>query len=160
MCIFVVCATERYYSSAHAPWACDFIANCERNGIDFYSPGNYQQRLQLFREMKEGYSDGLERCYYGDHHSWLPAREFNGVTPIIVCSGPFQRKVRTLDELMPCVKRSKDLMSCSRCKVVYYCSKECQRLHWKKHKQECAMLAAQRKDKEKITEMAKSLGWY
>lgn len=30
------------------------------------------------------------------------------------------------------------LYRCSRCQSVYYCSKDCQRKHWKAHKQECA----------------------
>ena len=38
-----------------------------------------------------------------------------------------------------CDKSSLDLKCCSRCKVTYYCSKECQREHWKKgnHKAVC-----------------------
>lgn len=29
------------------------------------------------------------------------------------------------------------LLRCSRCKSVYYCSKECQKMHWKQHKSSC-----------------------
>jgi hypothetical protein len=39
-------------------------------------------------------------------------------------------------------RADKALMCCSRCKMVSYCSKECQISHWKHHKKEC-------KDKEK-----------
>jgi hypothetical protein len=31
----------------------------------------------------------------------------------------------------------KTLMKCSRCKVVYYCSKDCQSRHWKEHRARC-----------------------
>ena len=34
-------------------------------------------------------------------------------------------------------KNKEDLKSCSVCKIVYYCSKECQRKDWKDHKLEC-----------------------
>ena len=31
-----------------------------------------------------------------------------------------------------------DFSLCSRCKKVAYCSKDCQKSHWKQHKKECA----------------------
>ena len=31
----------------------------------------------------------------------------------------------------------KGKLQCSRCKIVYYCSSECHKLHWKHHKLEC-----------------------
>lgn len=36
------------------------------------------------------------------------------------------------------------LMACSRCKLVRYCSKDCQRKDWKAHKQTCKMMAESR----------------
>jgi hypothetical protein len=42
--------------------------------------------------------------------------------------------VRKLDEL--------PYKSCSACRAVSYCTKECQKKHWKQHKKECATLAA------------------
>lgn len=36
---------------------------------------------------------------------------------------------------------SKHLKACGKCKIVFYCSKECQAAHWKtKHKRECEMI--------------------
>tara|TARA_B100001123_G_C14854219_1_gene845327 strand:- start:347 stop:712 length:366 start_codon:yes stop_codon:yes gene_type:complete len=32
---------------------------------------------------------------------------------------------------------SKALKVCSKCKIVYYCNRECQKAHWKTHKFEC-----------------------
>ena len=34
-------------------------------------------------------------------------------------------------------KNKKQLKRCSKCEVVYYCNKECQRKDWKEHKIEC-----------------------
>ena len=40
----------------------------------------------------------------------------------------------------------KNLNKCSKCKLVRYCSKECQRLDWKRnHKEDCSILLATRK---------------
>ena len=36
-----------------------------------------------------------------------------------------------------CLNMQDKLKSCSQCKNVWYCSKLCQRLHWKTHKREC-----------------------
>lgn len=36
-----------------------------------------------------------------------------------------------------CLKNAKKLYSCSRCREIYYCSKNCQRIDWKEHKKRC-----------------------
>ena len=36
-----------------------------------------------------------------------------------------------------CGVKKSTLLKCSRCKSVFYCSKECQKSHWKAHKQDC-----------------------
>ena len=36
-----------------------------------------------------------------------------------------------------CSKAGTALLKCATCKVVYYCSKECQQLHWSAHKRHC-----------------------
>ena len=33
-----------------------------------------------------------------------------------------------------------ELKRCSRCKIVYYCSVECQRTHWKSHRSNCQQI--------------------
>lgn len=39
-------------------------------------------------------------------------------------------------------KHYKDLLTCSGCKIVQYCSRECQKLDWPKHKEGCKKLQA------------------
>jgi hypothetical protein len=49
---------------------------------------------------------------------------------------------------MPCSNCNKfppeipTLKQCAKCKTAYYCSRECQTKHWKKHKKECVVFAA------------------
>lgn len=38
------------------------------------------------------------------------------------------------------VCKNPECMLCSRCKKVYYCGKQCQKLQWKEHKQVCVKL--------------------
>lgn len=40
------------------------------------------------------------------------------------------------------------LSQCSQCRAVWYCSKECQILHWKKHKKACKETVTKKKAKE------------
>ena len=36
-----------------------------------------------------------------------------------------------------CAKNEVNMMVCSKCKIVSYCSKDCQKLNWEQHKQQC-----------------------
>lgn len=46
------------------------------------------------------------------------------------------------------------LLCCSRCRVVWYCSRECQRAHWKIHKVYCKKLTAVERDRSMSLRMA------
>ena len=54
-----------------------------------------------------------------------------------------------------CLKASAKLSRCGRCRVAAYCSKECQKEHWKKHKQHCKSAA---KANTAVTTTPKSVG--
>jgi hypothetical protein len=41
------------------------------------------------------------------------------------------------NECLSCGKETKKLLKCSKCKIVKYCSRECQKIDWKKHKKKC-----------------------
>lgn len=48
-----------------------------------------------------------------------------------------------------CSQRSLNLLRCSRCKEMYYCSRECQRGHWREgHRDHCVSLNNQGKNRK------------
>ncbi|DAZ97381.1 TPA: hypothetical protein N0F65_003404 [Lagenidium giganteum] len=50
------------------------------------------------------------------------------------------------------------LMTCSGCRSAEYCSRECQKKAWKKHKVECKQIRAQRESAERTVEVA-AIDW-
>ena len=58
--------------------------------------------------------------------------------------------------------RSPPLRRCSQCEVAYYCSKTCQKGHWKKHKAACiAAVAAKAEDarRERLGARDQGVSW-
>lgn len=56
-----------------------------------------------------------------------------------------------------CGEQELDLLRCSQCKSEFYCSKICQKQHWKKgHKESCKAMSGQGKQSkiDKITSIA------
>ncbi len=150
-CIFAIGAAEVFYGEENELWATAFINNCEDNGVDFSKGDNYQKRFNIFRTMQESgnFTKGLDvpygECYESDV-IFDPSQYKPDVIECVRCYGPGDSNT--------CMK-TENLRACSRCKVAMYCSAECQRKHWKTHKLVCDKLAADRKKKKKIAEMAK-----
>jgi hypothetical protein len=150
--IYALCATELHHNADHCKWARAFVTNCEKRGIQFTSPGNYQTRLEIYRRMEPSYQHGLSTPYY----SYNSIRGFQSAkTP-----ADFEKEdvvFKTCHNGMCCMGTEDNLKLCARCKVVRYCSRECQAKDWPDHKKHCKEMATIRKDKEKMSEICKVL---
>jgi hypothetical protein len=61
-----------------------------------------------------------------------------------VVQGARERGLRQCQRCQEPDQGTEKFKCCSLCKVVFYCSKECQVEHWRTHKRECAGRALQR----------------
>jgi len=52
--IFAICSEEVYYAANHKDFALAFVPACHLKG-----GGHYQERLDVFRSIKDEYTDGL-----------------------------------------------------------------------------------------------------
>mmetsp|Transcript_25410 Transcript_25410/g.39896 ORF Transcript_25410/g.39896 Transcript_25410/m.39896 type:complete len:479 (+) Transcript_25410:169-1605(+) len=164
--IYAVCSDELYAGHYHKKWVLGIFEECRARGINFKEPGkNYQARLDVFRDTKDDLMEGCEYAFGSYEHeelehiqrNWTPKEE--GPTELgflqRTCSGPGKPDPDFAFHHGFCFE-TKNLQSCSRCKAVLYCGRECQVADWKRgHKNVCARLAKERKDKEKIAQMAK-----
>ena len=53
--------------------------------------------------------------------------------------------------------RSPPLRRCSQCEIAYYCSKTCQRAHWKKHKAVCIAAVTAKADDARRERLARAV---
>jgi hypothetical protein len=147
--IFAVCSSQLFYSGGHYAWVTGFLAHCEEEGVDFSAGGDYQKRLEIYRRMAPLYKEGLSTAFHqgaGQFDSAKTPADFKRDDPITAkCHVP------------SCFSSSqRDLKLCSRCKIVSYCSRECQMKDWPDHKKHCKVLAELRKDKAKVSEIVKN----
>lgn len=147
--IWAVCTEELYHTEPHKAFARAFVTRCKEKRIKFRARGQYQQRLALYREIADDFTDGLDSPFTGGHFGQLltPPLEFK--TSKTVFGGCHRQWCFDY--------KQEDLKMCSRCKVVSYCSRECQVKDWPAHKKMCKQLASLRKDKEQISEFARKL---
>jgi len=126
---------------------------------------NYQARLNVFRDTKDDLMDGCEWDFRSrenavlesDQRYWTPKEDGPKELGFLqrMCSGPGKLFPGKNPQTISCWT-SENLQACSRCRAVLYCSRECQIADWKRgHKNVCARLAKERKDKEKISQLAK-----
>lgn len=155
-CIYAVTCREAYCGEGHRDWATAFLQKCAEQNINVAKDFKFQKRLEIFRETVDRFPDGLKVTYHNYnnlHLRWNP-RDYvpdKYDTKPRYCSGP-PPGIKKFE--MSCMS-TENLQACSRCKVVLYCSRECQKRHWKEHKLVCAKLAGARKDKEQLLKLAK-----
>uniref|UniRef100_A0A7S2K7D0 MYND-type domain-containing protein n=1 Tax=Leptocylindrus danicus TaxID=163516 RepID=A0A7S2K7D0_9STRA len=141
--IFAVCTVEMYHGRANCSFARKFLEVCKERGINLEERGDFQMRYEVFNTVSEQVLEGLDKSYSMDIEFKSPGdyKSKDGLYFGIGCTRN------------GCYSFAYDEMKyCSNCRVVKYCSKECQKADWKKHKMQCKTLAASRKDKQKIQE--------
>jgi hypothetical protein len=128
-CIFALASNEIYCGYAW-PWkVCqDFVLGLEYHGASFTEPGNYQERLNFYKDMAISNREGLQYPFHSAvENFWF----FDGCDNPSnykeeseeISAGGAQNACHTYD--------TKKLQTCSRCLVVWYCSRECQLAHFK-----------------------------
>ena len=88
---------------------------------------NIPEFMRLFGELPNGLKNKINRT--------ATRKVIKGRPSCACCS--FQEDKNVFEKLV-------QLKKCSRCKKVYYCGRECQKLHWKTHKEECTKAAVKK----------------
>jgi len=159
--LFALGSTEIYAGYYHKEWLFGFLKECKKMGVDITKGGSYQLRLDAFRKVKDSFVEGCEYPFEELYECNAPLERIQqGYAPKnqrppeffekVMCSGPGKPE----SGWSMCFE-TENLMTCSVCKTVYYCSAYCQKKHWPEHKKHCKRLAKERKDKEKIIQMAR-----
>jgi len=145
--IYAICAEQEWAATTHQGWLNHFLNICHEDNfsIDGVS-GNYQKRLNAYRSLSS--FDAPTTFYHSYFVSRPPPREYDDKNNI---GGDLAGYYYESCRAHWCHSYSKkDLMKCSRCKVVKYCSTECQEKDWVNHKKDCKILAKMIKDKDKV----------
>ena len=91
----------------------------------------FNEYSQIGAKCKKKYQTTPVRVFQGQETLWGSYANRDREIP--------ERPEPSLDDLLcsNCSEKMKQRKKCSRCKSVYYCSKECQVNHWKTHRKEC-----------------------
>lgn len=120
--IFAVCSQYLDFGHYQKKWVLGFVEECRARGINFKEPGNYQARLDVFKDTKDDLMEGCEYAFGSFEHEelesvqrdWTPEDE--GPTELgflkRMCSGPGK------SEWIKYCCETKNLQSCSRCRAV------------------------------------------
>jgi hypothetical protein len=152
-CIYAVCSNATYYGYGHKEFVEDFEKALSRQqpGVNLADRGNYQVRYNVYKAMAPSYhQEGLKHPFHAYSEECTSFEE--GETPVnYTCE--FESITASCRRCLS----SENLKSCSKCRVVCYCSRECQVADWPKHKEYCKEMARLRKDKEAVAAMAKNM---
>jgi len=144
--IFAICDTRLHYGVGHGPFAVEFEKQCLTGGFGLKAKDMYQERFEIYTSIKDNFTEGLEEGFNDGMLGSNPAAyKFRDGIDFKMCNGPNHPFSFTEKE---------ELMKCARCRVVNYCSKQCQKDDWKAHKAACKNLAIWKKDQDKISEVA------
>jgi hypothetical protein len=153
-CIYAVCSNEHYAGYGHKKFVSDFIAELQRRGVSFTEPGHYQERYDLYKELAPSYTEGLKHPFHAYSEK---------ATSFQKCDTP-REYVAEDDEIhVRCAKDGcysytpEKLRQCSKCKVVLYCSRDCQVSDWPNHRKFCKQMAKLRSDKAAVQKLAKGM---
>lgn len=119
------------------PWLC--VECCRRPAVDVHQ----LSMIGFFQDGSKGIKDftmphcGSTSCV----EAIVPSMQASLVQKARRQEGIFKNATsfNVTGDCEFCKKYSTDLSTCSRCKAVFYCSRACQKTHWKTggHKQEC-----------------------
>ena len=148
-CIYAICSIGALepHAGVHDQWTKAFVEGCSENGLDDHDGGNYQKRFELYTLLQPVENEAPRfSFYYGKEVLGGVKKPADFVSPDLGikehCHGP------------GCFESS-GLRHCTGCKVVKYCSQECQHRGWQNHKHDCQTMAGRRKDKAAIAGVAK-----
>ena len=110
-------------------------AKCKKALADASASVNYRYKPFTFMPMKFDLSfhrAELKRCLMGPR---VQASRSLGMCNF----------TETYVYCWACKDRLKPLQRCAQCATALYCSRDCQKAHWKKHKKNCSILAGEAK---------------
>lgn len=64
-------------------------------------------------------------------------KAISNMSEIMECDGPAIKMCRNCSKSEMSEEFQQSLMQCSRCKMAYYCSRDCQKANWKSHRKVC-----------------------
>lgn len=131
----------------------EHIASRKEQGADFKSDYVELFAKKLLKEDKNGHLEFMDQfikqCVRAFRHwectllrqlvAQLTGKDFDGTAlELINTTVNGQRGFKDTVVLCSACGHEKPEKKCSKCKVVQYCDRECQRLHWFMHKKTCA----------------------
>ena len=116
--IFAICSCEEFCSEEHGPWLDELVNRLQSRGIQFHEPGHYDTRLAVYREIVTAglHEEGLKEPYENSFSAVKgDPKTYHGDDSIFSsCAGD------------GCWSFNRQLQYCAKCRVVKYCSRECQ----------------------------------
>lgn len=141
--IFAVCAEESHHGKWNYIFTSMFIEACHERGFTLKDrAGNFQRRYEVFQTVSEQVPIGLSMGFDTDFDFTNPV-DYKAEDGVFFGDGCSRQGCFSW----------KELKLCSDCRVVKYCSRECQKKDWKNHKTMCKALAVSRKDTQKLQEV-------